>query len=46
MRQVGWAERQIRRAGQFWQHHPGRRVPAAVVQKFGNAGEDPVGSVP
>ena len=36
MRQVGWAERQVRRADRFQQRHTVIAFPWAVVQKFGN----------
>ncbi len=35
-RQVGWAERQVRRADRFQQRHAVLAFPWAVVQKFGN----------
>jgi YihY family inner membrane protein len=34
--QVGWPERQIRRADRFQQRHPVLAFPWAVAQKFGN----------
>ena len=33
---IGWAERQVRRADRFQQHHPVIGFPFAVLQKFGN----------
>ena len=36
MRQVGWLERQVRRADRFQQRHAVIAFPWAVVQKFGN----------
>jgi YihY family inner membrane protein len=36
MGQVGWAERQVRRADRFQQRHTVIAFPWAVVQKFGN----------
>jgi YihY family inner membrane protein len=33
---VNWAERQVRRADRFQQHHPVVGFPFAVLQKFGN----------
>jgi YihY family inner membrane protein len=36
MRQVGWVERQVRRADRFQQRHAVIAFPWAVVQKFGN----------
>lgn len=33
---LSWAERQVRRADRFQQHHPLLGFPLAVVQKFGN----------
>jgi YihY family inner membrane protein len=36
MRQVGWAERQVRRADRFQQRHAVLAFPWAVAQKFGN----------
>jgi YihY family inner membrane protein len=36
MRQVGWVERQVRRADRFQQSHTVIAFPWAVVQKFGN----------
>ena len=36
MRQVGWAERQVRRADRFQQRHTALAFPVAVAQKFGN----------
>jgi YihY family inner membrane protein len=35
-RQVGWAERQVRRIDQFQQRHTVLAFPWAVLQKFGN----------
>jgi len=35
-RQVGWAERQVRRADRFQQRHTVLAFPWAVMQKFGN----------
>ena len=34
--QVGWAERQVRRADRFQQRHAVLAFPWAVLQKFGN----------
>jgi len=36
LRQVGWAERQVRRADRFQQRHTVLAFPVAVAQKFGN----------
>ncbi len=36
MRQVGWVERQVRRADSFQQRHAVIAFPWAVMQKFGN----------
>jgi YihY family inner membrane protein len=36
LRQVGWAERQVRRADRFQQRHAVLAFPWAVAQKFGN----------
>jgi YihY family inner membrane protein len=36
LRQVGWAERQVRRADRFQQRHAVIAFPWAVAQKFGN----------
>ena len=36
MRQVGWIERQVRRADRFQQRHAVLAFPWAVIQKFGN----------
>jgi hypothetical protein len=36
MRQVGWPERQVRRADRFQQRHAVIAFPWAVAQKFGN----------
>ena len=36
MRQVGWIERQVRRADRFQQRHVVLAFPWAVAQKFGN----------
>ena len=36
MRQIGWIERQVRRADRFQQRHTVLAFPWAVVQKFGN----------
>src|ERR1019366_1691939 len=36
MRQVGWLERQVRRADRFQQRHAVIAFPWAVLQKFGN----------
>ncbi|MGE5291545.1 MAG: YihY/virulence factor BrkB family protein [Micromonosporaceae bacterium] len=36
MRQIGWVERQVRRADNFQQRHAAIAFPWAVMQKFGN----------
>lgn len=36
MRQIGWLERQVRRADRFQQRHTALGFPWAVLQKFGN----------
>jgi hypothetical protein len=36
MQQIGWAERQVRRADSFQQRHIAIAFPWAVLQKFGN----------
>jgi uncharacterized BrkB/YihY/UPF0761 family membrane protein len=36
LRQIGWIERQVRRADRFQQRHVALAFPWAVAQKFGN----------